>query len=73
MFRFPEGQGDYFLLQRVRTGSLASPACFVFGIGGALAGVKRLKLEGDHLHPISADVTNEGAITPLPPISLMHS
>jgi hypothetical protein len=47
----------------VQTGCGALPAFCLVGAGG----IKRSRLEGDHLQPFVADVQNEGAITPLPP------
>jgi hypothetical protein len=63
---FPAGTRGCSLLYSVQTGSGAHPATYQMGTGCFSAGIKRSGREAHHLHPSSAEVKNDRAITPLP-------
>jgi hypothetical protein len=53
--RFPAGDGNFSLHQRVQTGSGAHPA-YTMGTRDSFPGVKRPEREADHSPPPSAEV-----------------
>jgi len=54
--RFPAGDGNFYLLHHVQTGSGAQPASYPMGTGGSTLEVKRPGREADHSPPSRAGV-----------------
>jgi hypothetical protein len=60
------GRVKNFPLHVVQTSSEAHPVTYPMSIGGSFPGIKRKGREADHSPPSSAEVKNDGAVTPLP-------
>jgi hypothetical protein len=69
--RFPVGSKDFSLLYSVQNGSGAHPTSYPMSTRGSIPGVKRPGREPDH--STSAEVKNDGAMPPLPHMSLWHN
>jgi hypothetical protein len=57
---------DFSLLHNVQTGSGTHQVTYPMGIGGFLLEVKLPRREADHSPPSSAEIKNDGAISPFP-------
>jgi hypothetical protein len=65
--RFLAMAGDFSLLHSIKTGFGAHPASYPVGTGALSPEIKRPRHEADHSSPSSAEVKNDGAISPPPP------
>jgi hypothetical protein len=66
------GKCKIFLLHSLQIGSGAHLACYLMSTGDSTE-VTLQEHEGDHSSPSSAEVTNKGAVPPLPHISSWYS
>jgi hypothetical protein len=64
-------RGKFSLLHSVQTGSGAHPVSYSMGTGGIFLGGRAGRRESDHSLPSRAEVTNGGAIPPLPHMSTL--